>query len=172
MATQRRRSILQCVTRVGVVWRRAVRFCVLPSGAKLHSGNTCEPHSYSDEQTIHYLQLAADKGHDRALFNLGVMYDAGKRVKSDPKRARTFYRRAARSGSTKAHTNLGKMLEIGRGGRMDKRAAQNHYEKAAKEGELSILKRSTRVTRTSWNVNSCTEPIRRRCLCLQSLQTA
>ena len=49
----------------------------------------------------------ADAGNDRALFNLGVMYDEGRGVEQDRAKALDYWRRAADMGNPQAQHNLG-----------------------------------------------------------------
>ena len=56
---------------------------------------------------------AANKGHARAQFNLGEMYENGRGVKQDSKEAVRWYRKAAGQEHASAQFNLGVMYYHG-----------------------------------------------------------
>jgi hypothetical protein len=62
-----------------------------------------------------WYRLAADQGHVRAEFNLGVMYAEGQGVPQDYAEAVRWYRLAADQGLASAQANLGLMYAKGQG---------------------------------------------------------
>ena len=44
-----------------------------------------------EKRAVELFTLAADQGHPKAQFNLGIMYDEGQGVDKDEKRAFEFY---------------------------------------------------------------------------------
>ena len=64
-------------------------------------------------------QSLAEQGHQKAQFNLGVLYERGERVDQDLVRAADWYRRAAESGLAAAQVNIGLMHLEGRGTTQD-----------------------------------------------------
>lgn len=60
-------------------------------------------------------KLAADNGDLDGQYNLGHVFEHGKGVALDGKRATELYREAAKNGHTYAQNNLGRMFEDGRG---------------------------------------------------------
>ena len=78
----------------------------------------------------------ADAGNDRALFNLGVMYDEGRGVAQDRAAALDYWRRAAEMGNPQAQHNLGLAHIAGLGVDEDADAAVGFLKKAAITGEI------------------------------------
>ena len=81
-----------------------------------------------------WLQKAADQGLADAQNALGVMYDNGTGVPTDPAQALAWYQKAADQGHAAAENNLGLMLEIGRGVSLDYGAALTWYRRSAEQG--------------------------------------
>jgi TPR repeat protein len=63
---------------------------------------------------LEWRPLAA-KGHARAQYNLGFMYDEGRGVPLDPIHAAKWFRKAAEQGHAKAQRALGLKYEYGSG---------------------------------------------------------
>lgn len=63
----------------------------------------------SDEvdAAVEHLQKAVDKGHAEALYQLGKLYDEGKKVEPNRQKALELFRKAAESGSVDAQTTIG-----------------------------------------------------------------
>ena len=62
----------------------------------------------------------AEKGDATAQINLGVMYEDGRGVPVDYRRAVKWYKRAAEQGDVRAQVNLGLMLANGTGVKKNK----------------------------------------------------
>ena len=91
----------------------------------------------------------ADEGNAAAQFNLGIMYQNGQGVDSDPRVAMQWYRRAAeqgyaaaiewvRNGAEQGYADLqfiiGAMYELGRGIEQNDAKAITWYRRAARQG--------------------------------------
>lgn len=74
------------------------------------------------------------KGHARALFYMGVMYQYGKGVKEDIVEAVKWYRKAADSGYVTAQYQLGLLYQHGKGVAQDYAEAAKLIRKAALQG--------------------------------------
>ncbi|CAJ1441354.1 unnamed protein product [Effrenium voratum] len=90
---------------------------------------------------------AAEKGHSKAAYALGVMLLNGQGVKKDERAAAQFMNQAAQSGHVKAMYNLGLMLQHGIGLARDVekasqwtlRAAEGGHRKALRSGNVKIF---------------------------------
>ncbi|MDC0390761.1 sel1 repeat family protein [Candidatus Thioglobus sp.] len=79
-----------------------------------------------------YYQKAADRGHAKAQYNLGLMYDNGNGngVLKDGKQAVKWYQKAADQGFAKAQHNLGVIYANGTGELKDLSKAKYWIKKA------------------------------------------
>jgi hypothetical protein len=68
-----------------------------------------------DAEAAKWYRLAAEQGHARARFNLGVMYYLGDGVPRDWEKAAKWYRLAADQGDADAQFHVGLMCEKGDG---------------------------------------------------------
>ena len=57
-------------------------------------------------KAIKYYQLAAEQGHARAQYNIGVLYENGDGVAQDYNEAAKYYRLAAEQGHDRAKERL------------------------------------------------------------------
>ena len=78
-----------------------------------------------------WYRLAAEQGHAKAQFKLGVMYDNGQGVTQDDAEALQWYRKAAEQGYAKAQYNLGFMYGNGQGVPQDYAQAHMWFNLAA-----------------------------------------
>jgi TPR repeat protein len=78
---------------------------------------------------------AADGGHARAQFRLGVCFSFGKGVEKDAVAAAEWYAKAAAQGLAAAQFNLGFLNANGSGVAQDLKAAAAWYAKAAAQGD-------------------------------------
>lgn len=86
-------------------------------------------------EALHWYQAAAAQGHDKAAYNLGVIYETGRGgVPVDFSQAVRWYRISADAGYPPGQTNLGYLYETGEGLPKDVNQAANWYRKAADEG--------------------------------------
>ena len=81
-----------------------------------------------------WYRKAADQGHAKAQYSLGVLYDRGDGVSQDLVQAAIWYRKAADRGHAKAQYNLGVMYTLGQGVSQDLVQAAIWYRKAADRG--------------------------------------
>jgi TPR repeat protein len=65
------------------------------------------------EKAQHWLDLAAEAGHSRAIYNVGAAYAGGRRGEPDLAKAAQFYERAAAKGHGRAACTLGVMILTG-----------------------------------------------------------
>ena len=68
-----------------------------------------------------------------AQYKLGEIYEEGREVEKNEKKAIELYEKAANQGNPKAQYKLGKMYEEGRGVKKDAKKAAELYEKAANQ---------------------------------------
>ena len=82
-------------------------------------------------QALTPLQQAAKLGLADAKTMLGWMYENGKGVAKNPRRAFDYYSQAASAGDDKAQSNLGALYETGNGVAKNETAAASWYAKSA-----------------------------------------
>lgn len=80
-------------------------------------------------------QRAAGLGSPGAMYNLGVMLEAGRGVPRDERKARDWYAKAGEAGEVKAMVLLGDMFARGRGGARDLTEAVAWFERGARGGD-------------------------------------
>ena len=68
------------------------------------------------QKAFEYLTFAADNGEPYAINNLGYMYEEGRGIKKDLKKAFKLYKRASLMGNHWSHSNLAKYYLFGYGG--------------------------------------------------------
>ena len=93
-----------------------------------------------DATAFQEFKKAAEQGHAKAQYNLGLMYDNGRGVLQDYKQAVKWYRLAAEKGIAKAQANLGLMYHNGRGVLHDSVYAHMWWNIAASEGHENAKK--------------------------------
>ena len=94
-----------------------------------------DAYSREDYKTAYKLILPlANKGFAQAQYNLGVMYEKGKGVKENLKKAKKWFQFAAEQGVVKAQYNLGLMYGKGKGVNRDYKEAVRWYLRAAEKG--------------------------------------
>ena len=76
----------------------------------------------------------AAKGHPRAQYDLGGLYEYGRGVDASDRMALDWYERAARQDLAPAQYRMGVLLENGWGADSDSAAAAHWYRKAARQG--------------------------------------
>jgi len=77
---------------------------------------------------------AARLDNAEAEFRIGAMYEEGKGVDEDPKRAFDWYKRAAEHGSEHAQFNLAHMYASGTGVEQNETEAAKWYRQSAERG--------------------------------------
>ena len=85
-------------------------------------------------EAVRWFRLAAEQGHPRAQFNLGVDYALGQGVEEDAAEAARWLRLAAEQGHSAAMYLLGGAYEIGAGVERDFSEAVRWYRLAAGRG--------------------------------------
>ena len=73
---------------------------------------------------------AAEKGHMKAQYNMGIMCAGGRGMPKDDEAAVEWYRKAAMQGYTIAMYNLGFMYQSGRGVERDYKEAVKWFKKS------------------------------------------
>ncbi len=91
----------------------------------------------------HWYQLAAEKGHAEAQFNLGRLYATGKGVPHDEEQAARWVRAAASQGFAPAQARLGMRYATGSGMAADDQRAYFWLTLAFLHGEKSVEKLRT-----------------------------
>ncbi len=84
-------------------------------------------------------QTAAQKGHKKAQYRLGLCYDKGRGVKEDDKQAFYWYGLSANQGYAKAQYQLGRCYKKGEGTTKDITKAVALFSKAAKQDNADGL---------------------------------
>ena len=87
-----------------------------------------------DATAFQEFKKAAEQGHAKAQYNLGLMHDNGRGVLQDYEEAVKWYRLAAEKGIAIAQGNLGLMYHNGRGVLQDSVYAHMWWNIAASEG--------------------------------------
>jgi uncharacterized protein len=90
-------------------------------------------------EAIKYYLDAADRGHARAMNNLGEVFEYGIGVPKNLTTAIVWYERAAELGHAGAMTRLGQLSENGIGVPQDFANARHWYEKAAALGNPASM---------------------------------
>ena len=80
---------------------------------------------------------AAQQGHAKAQFRLGLMYRNGRGVPEDYSRAAQWFGKAAEKGHARAQLLLGMMYHQGDGVAQNSLKAAQWYRKAAEQGRAS-----------------------------------
>ena len=91
-------------------------------------------------ETANWYRMAAEQGHAKAQNSLGYLYDHGKGVKENDKKAVEWFRKAAAQGYDVAQDNLGIMYANGHGVRQDYEEAAKWHRKAAAQGHAKAKK--------------------------------
>ncbi len=102
---------------------------------------------------------AAEQGHAKAQYNLGVMYDIGNGVPEDDAKAVEWYSKAAEQGHAKAQYELGTMYYHGYGVLEDQPGALVWFTRAAEKGHVMAMEKLARenymnelVAHMWWNI--------------------
>ena len=93
--------------------------------------------AYRKEEFTRAAQLfrqLAEKGHVKAQYFLGFLFDKGKGAVQDDFEAVKWYRKAAEQGNAAAQSNLGLKYQQGVGGVKNYTKAVKWYRKSAKQG--------------------------------------
>ena len=85
------------------------------------------------KQAFPKLKAAAEKGHKKAQYRVGLCYDKGRGVAEDDVQAVAWYRKSADQGFAKAQNQLGKCYKNGEGIAKDEKKAVELFMKAAKQ---------------------------------------
>lgn len=94
-----------------------------------------EAEDYKVEATK-WFRKAAEQGHAEARYKLGKIYEDGRGVQQDSKKAIEWYRKAADRGLSGAQYTLGLRYEDGRGIEQNNRKAVEWYRKAAEQHSI------------------------------------
>ncbi|MFN9031383.1 MAG: caspase family protein [Betaproteobacteria bacterium] len=105
------------------------------------------------------LRRAADKGHSRAMANLGVMLEEGwstpfdfDTYHVDKTEALRWYRRAAEAGNAYGIYRLGEMLHLGKGVPQNDTEAYRWYRRAAEAGHSESMASLGAALEYGWGV--------------------
>ena len=79
------------------------------------------------------LKAAAEKGHKKAQYRLGLCYDKGKGVAENDETAVKWYTKSAAQDYAKAQYQLGKCYKDGEGVLKDRKKAFEYFKKSASQ---------------------------------------
>ena len=85
--------------------------------------------------SIEELKSAAEAGHAKSQYTLGVRYTAGKDVPKDYDMARQWFEKAAAQNYAKAQFNLGLMYIRGDGVEQNEAIAKDWFKRACDNGD-------------------------------------
>ena len=86
------------------------------------------------ETAVPLFKKAAEKGNAEAQLTLGLMYETGMGVKTDPKEAFSWYEKSAKQGYDMGQLALGDCYRRGVGVEVNKDEAKKWLQKAADQG--------------------------------------
>lgn len=89
------------------------------------------------DKAIHHLEIAANRGMEKAMIKLGDCYRLGILAKADPELAKKWYYEAAKKNSPEALVNLGLLHYRNQIANASGELAYQYFESAAKKGNLS-----------------------------------
>ena len=92
-------------------------------------------------------QPLAAKGHARAQYNIGFMYEEGRGVALDLIEATKWFRKAAEQGHSKAQRTLGSKYEYGQGVPRNNILAHMWYSLSAANGDKFAVKSRNNVAK-------------------------
>ena len=92
-------------------------------------------------------QPLAAKGHARAQYNIGFMYEEGRGVALDLIEAAKWFRKAAEQGHSKAQRTLGSKYEYGQGVPRNNILAHMWYSLSAANGDKFAAKSRNNVAK-------------------------
>jgi len=126
---QRARQLMQVVAQQGDVEAQFVLGTMMSSSSASASRNPA--------QAIHWLSRAANRGHEKAQFQLGMAHLRGQDVTRDSKAAFHWFSQAAKKNVAGAHFNLALMHERGDGVPANMGMAIRWYTTAADLGNAN-----------------------------------
>ena len=85
------------------------------------------------KQAFPKLKAAAEKGHKKAQYRVGLCYDKGRGVAEDDAQAVAWYQKSAAQDYAKAQYQLGKCYKNGEGIAKDEKKAADLFMKAARQ---------------------------------------
>jgi hypothetical protein len=104
--------------------------------AQAQFGLGCAYDSKDAAEAVKWYRKAAAQGHDGAQHNLGLMYELGKGVPKDGKKAVEWYLKAAEKDSG-SYLNLGSMYSDGKVVPKNSALALKYYRAAAEHGDAA-----------------------------------
>ena len=114
----------------------ALMFCMVASAQsadKLYKEGKELYDAKKYSEAVPKLKAAAEKGHKKAQYRLGLCYDKGKGVKEDDALAFQWYSKSAAQGYAKGQYQLGMCYKNGEGVKEDRKKAVELFTKAAKQ---------------------------------------
>jgi len=85
------------------------------------------------DKAVPKLKVAADKGHRKAQYRLGMCYKEGYSVAKDRKKAVDLFMKSAKQGYAKAQYQLGRAYMKGKGVAADQAKAKSWLKKAVSD---------------------------------------
>ncbi len=89
---------------------------------------------YNFNAALPFIQIAAEQGCAKALFQMAIMYRKGQGVKQSDSEAVKYYQLAADQGNAQAQTILGYMYQHGKAVSRSDQEAMKYYRLAADQG--------------------------------------
>ena len=126
---QQARNIMEVIAQQGDVEAQFVLATLME--------NTLRNVGAQPAKAIHWLGQAANQGHSKAQFKLGMYYLKGQSVARSPQTAFNWFNKAAQQGVAGAQFNLAMMYEKGDGIAPNLNTALRWYESAANLGNAN-----------------------------------
>lgn len=106
---------------------------IAQSADKLYKEGKAHYDAKDYSKAVPKLKAAAEKGHKKAQYRLGLCYDKGRGVTENDAQAFQWYSKSAAQGYHKAQYQLGKCYKDGEGVTKDRKKAVDYFSKAAKQ---------------------------------------
>ena len=96
-----------------------------------------EARQLAQKEFIRWFRLAAEQGHLKAMYSLGMQYDMGQGLEQNHEEAARLFRQASNQGLPEAQVYLGVMYDKGLGVEQNYREAIKWYRQAAAQGNAT-----------------------------------
>lgn len=112
-------------------------------------------------KAFRYYQMGAKQGHNRAINNLGCMYQFGRGVERDMQKALSLYEEAVTAGNPRGHLGVGYMYQYGKGVQLSLYEAKNRFylAKSMAEEMLYLAKEQNDTEQESQHQRTINEAV-------------